>query len=326
MNAPVRWGILGTANIARAQFLPALRAAGIGRASLVGSRDRSKAERWATEHGVEGGVGGYEAVIASPGIEAIYVALPNHMHAEWAEKALRAGKAVLCEKPLCTSVEETEGLLDVAHTSGSLLWEAFVFPFHQQFARLNALIDGGAIGDIREVQSNFYFKLRTRENIRLSPDMYGGALNDVGCYPLRLAQLLFRGEPGEAIALATWAPEGVDETTQGVLDYPEQRRLVFGCGLTRRYDTFTRILGTEGEIRLSNPFHPGAEDTLEIKGSGVDAVQPATDGTPSFTHALQHIHNVLREEESPRHLASEDSLATARALALVHDRMHQLPA
>jgi predicted dehydrogenase len=324
MNEPIRWGIVGTANIARAQFLPALRAAGTGVASYVGSRDGSRAETWAAEHGVEHGVAGYESVVTADGVDAIYIALPNHLHAEWATAAVRAGKAVLCEKPLCTSVAETEALLRAAQQSNALLWEAFVFPFHQQFLRLRALIEDGAIGELREIQSNFYFHLRDRQNIRLSPEMYGGAVNDVGCYPVRLAQLLFGGAPDEATALATWAPEGVDEETQAVLDYAARRRLVLGCGLTRPLDTFTRLLGTGGEIRVRNPFHPTEADTLEIRSPGAERVERPTDGRPSFTRAIEHIHRVLRGTEPPRHLASQDSLHTARALDLLHETMHRI--
>jgi predicted dehydrogenase len=324
MSEPIRWGILGTANIARAQFLPALRAAGTGVASYVGSRERTRSELWAAEHGIDRGVVGYEAVITAPDIDAIYVALPNHLHAAWATAALRAGKAVLCEKPLCISVAETEALLQVARESNSLLWEAFVFPFHRQFIRLRELIDSGAIGDVREIQSTFYFTVRSRQNIRLSPEMYGGALNDVGCYAIRLAQLLFEGEPREACVMSTWAPEQVDEETQAVLDYPDRRRLTLGCGLTRPYDTFTRFLGTEGEIRLSNPFHPREGDILEVRTSGTDTVERPTAASPSFTNAIRHIHAVLRGEEGPRHLASEDSLHTARALELLHRSMRRI--
>ncbi len=322
MNRSIRWGIIGTANIARAQFLPALRAAGTGVAGYVGSRDGARSEAWAAEHGVERGVAGYEQVIAAPDVDAIYVALPNHLHAEWTAAALRAGKAVLCEKPLCTSVAETEALLGVARESSSLLWEAFVFPFHEQFSRLVEAIQSAAIGDLREIQTNFYFRLRNRQNIRLSPDMYGGAVNDVGCYPVRLAQLLFGAAPTDVSAMVTWAPEGVDEETQAVLDYPEQRRLLFGCGLSRPYDTFTRILGSEGEIRVSNPYHPGAGDTMEIRVPGADADQYPAETGPSFTNAIRHIHGVLRGEETPRHLASQDSLDTARALELLHRDMN----
>ena len=323
LNTPIRWGILGTANIARAQFLPALRAAGTGVASYVASREGARSAAWAAEHGVEQGTVGYESVIMAEDVDAIYVALPNHLHAEWAGAALRAGKAVLCEKPLCTSVAETEALLNTAQQSNALLWEAFVFPFHQQFLRLQHLIDGGAIGEVREIQSNFYFKLRNRHNIRLSPEMYGGAVNDVGCYPVRLAQLLFAATPGEACAMVTWAPEGVDEETQAVLDYPGGRRLVFGTGLSRPLDTFTRVLGTNGEIRMSNPFHPSAADTLELRDSSTQTVEHPTNGRPSFTRAIEHIHAVLRGTEAPQHLASQDSLYTARALEMLHQRMRK---
>jgi predicted dehydrogenase len=322
VNTPVRWGVIGTANIARAQFLPALRAAGAGVASYVASRDGTRAETWAAEHGVNRGVEGYESVVTADDVDAIYIALPNHLHAEWATAAVRAGKAVLCEKPLCTSVAETEELLRATQQSNALVWEAFVFPFHQQFLRLRELIDGGAIGELREIQSNFYFRLRNRQNIRFSPEMYGGAVNDVGCYAVRLAQLLFAGGPAEAVVMATWAPEGVDEETQAVLDYPDRRRLMFGCGLSRPLDTFTRFLGTDGEIRTSNPFHPSAADTMEIRAPGVETVEHPTDGRPSFTGAIEHIHAVLRGVEAPRHLASDDSLVTARALEMLHSRMH----
>jgi predicted dehydrogenase len=269
-------------------------------------------------------VAGYEQIIAAPDVDAVYIALPNHLHAEWAAAALRAGKAVLCEKPLCTSVAETETLLSVAQQSGSLLWEAFVFPFHEQFIRLQALIGSGTIGEMREVQSNFYFKVRSRENIRLSADMYGGALNDVGCYALRLAQLLFDEDPDETGVIASWAPEGVDEETQAIVGYPDGRRLTLGCGFTRPYDTFTRVLGTEGEIRLSNPFHPQSSDSIEVRASGVETVETPTDGRPSFTNAIRHIHAVLHGKTEPRHLASEDSLGTARALELLHSRMQRI--
>jgi predicted dehydrogenase len=318
----VRWGIVGTAHIAEAAFLPALRAAGGGTATLVGSRDAAKAMRWAAEHGVERGVGSYLEAVTSADVDAVYVCLPNHLHAEWTIVALRAGKAVLCEKPLCASVEEAETVLRIARETGSHLWEAFVFPFQKQFERLKELTAGGELGEVREVQSSFYFELRDRRNIRLSPDMYGGALADVGCYPLRFAEMVFDAEATGAVAVATWAPEGVDAETQGVIDYPGDRRLLFGCGIDRPNGTFTRILGTEAEVRLTNPFHCGPDDTLEVLGStGVTVEQPG-DPEPTFTNAIRHIHAVLRGAEAPRHLASDDSLATARALDMVREQTH----
>jgi predicted dehydrogenase len=319
-TAPIRWGIVSTANIARAQFLPALRAAG-DVAQVVGSRDAARAEAWAAQHGIARGVGSYQAVVEAPDVDAVYVALPNSLHAEWATAALRAGKAVLCEKPLCVSVEQTEALLGVARETESLLWEAFVFPFHAQMERFHALVGEGTLGELREIQSNFFFMLRNRQNIRLSRVMYGGAMNDVGCYPIRMAQLIFDAVPDEAVALSTWAPEGVDEETQAVLNYSGNRRLTLACGLNHLYDTFTRVRGTEGEIRFSNPFHPGLQDTLEIHRAGTVTIEHPTGAEPSFTAAIRHIHAVLRGDEPPRHLATEDSLATAQALELLHQRM-----
>jgi predicted dehydrogenase len=153
--------------------------------------------------------------------------------------------------------------------------------------------------------------------------MYGGSLNDVGCYPLRLAQLLFSGAPSDGIAMATWGPEGVDDEMQAILDYPGGRRLTFSCGMFRPYDTFTRVLGAGGEIRMTNPYHPGSEDTLDIRTQERETVESLTGMEPSFAPMIRHIHAVLRGEESPRHSALEDSGATAQALALLHDRMEQ---
>lgn len=316
---PVRWGIVGTANIARASFLPGLRYAG-GTAAVVGSRDPEAARAWAADKGVERAATYAEAVSADD-VDVVYVALPNHLHAEWTIAALRAGKAVLCEKPLCTSVPETEQVLQVARETGMPLWEAFVFPFQRQFERLERLVHDRAIGDVREIQSSFYFQLRNRQNIRLSMEMAGGALNDVGCYCLHLALLLFREQAEAGVAMATWAHEGVDEETQGVVAFPGGKHLTFGCGMLRPYDTLTRVLGDNGEIRLSNPFHPGGDDTLELRVPSGVTTEHLVDREPSFGPALEHIQAVVRGTEQPRHLAIHDSLPVARALAMLHEQM-----
>ena len=316
----IRWGILGTANIARASFLPGLRAAG-GICVAVASRDASKAEQWAARQGVERVVQGYNALLADDSIQAVYIPLPNHMHAGWTIAALRAGKTVLCEKPLCATVGETRTVLEAARDTGGLLWEAFVFPFHRQMDRVRDLVADGAIGDVREIQSNFYFQLRDRQNIRLSRAMAGGALNDVGCYCLRLAEFIFGGAADGAVALPVWAPEGVDEEVSGIASYGDGRRLVFSCGLMRPYDTFARLIGTEGEIRLVNPYHPSQADHIEIRQSNRETIERLTDSAPSFTRAIEHIHTVLRGEERPRHLAAHDSLITARDIELLRAAM-----
>ena len=193
---PIRWGIVGTANIARAQFLPGLREAGGGRAASVASRDRAKAEAYATAHGIDQGIEGYQALVESPDIDAVYVALPNALHAEPTIAALRAGKAVLCEKPLSVGAAQTKDVLDVAATAARPLWEAFVFPFQAQHQRLVRLLEDGAIGEPAELYSAFHFLLSNPANIRMDAALGGGALADVGCYPIRLAFELFGAGAG----------------------------------------------------------------------------------------------------------------------------------
>lgn len=317
---PVRWGVLGTANIARAQLLPALAESG-DLAVAVGGRDPGRTEAWAREHGVQRAVDGYQAVIDDPEVEAVYVPLPNPLHAEWAAAALDAGKAVLCEKPLTTNPTATRALLDVARTSDGLLWESFVFPFQAQHQRVVELIGSGAIGELREIVASFHFPVTRPENIRLSGPMFGGALADVGCYPMRLAHELF-GQPAAEAQVAAELGEQVEVEAAGVLTYADGRRLLLTCGFRRQPETTTLLLGTEGTIRVDNPWHPTPGAQLEIRSSSSSAspvVESPTDDAHSFTAALRHVASVLRSEAEPVHLASSSALPVAQALGLARE-------
>jgi predicted dehydrogenase len=314
----VRWGILSTARIGAGSFLPALAAAGGGVAYEVAGRDLARAEAFAREHGIERAVEGYETLLEDDAVDAVYNPLPNSLHAEWTIAALQAGKAVLCEKPMCVSVAETERVLDVARETGTPLWEAFVFPFHRQMERVRQLVREGAIGGLREVQSTFHFTIRRSGDIRLSAELGGGSLNDVGCYNVRLARLAFDADPVHGIAVARWTPESVDIESAGVLGFPDERRLVYSCGMDLPQDTFSRLIGTQGEIRLTHPWHPGPHDTLEIWRDGNRTVESAEQTEPSFTPMLRHINAVLRGEVDPRHLAIDEALGNAVGLELLH--------
>jgi predicted dehydrogenase len=316
VTGQVRWGIVGTAKIARTAFLPGLRVAG-GVAAAVAGRDLARAQGYARANVIERAIEGYQNLIDDPDVDALYIPLPNARHAEWTIQALRAGKPVLCEKPLCGSLAETERVLDVARETGTLLWEAFVFPFHPQMERIRELLADGAIGELREIQSDFHFRLSDPANIRMARDLAGGALNDVGCYPVRLARELFGDEHESAWATARWAEgsDGVDVDTQGSLGFPGGRRLLLSCGFGRRLDTFSRLLGTGGQIHISNAFHPGPGDHFEVFAEGTEPrSQPAAGTEPSFTAAIAHIQAVIRGEQAPRWLAIDTSLGSARAL------------
>jgi len=329
IDEPIRWGILGTAGIAESAFLPALRQAGDGAAIAVGGRDGGRARSWAAEQGVAQGVAGYEQVVDDPEIEAVYIPLPNALHAEWTIAALEAGKAVLCEKPLCVTPDETRRVLATADAASVPLWEAFVFPFHEQIERAREALDTGRIGAVREIASRFHFVLDDPNDIRLSAELGGGSVFDVGCYPIRLARLLFDVEPDldRTLADAVWTPSGVDTELWGAITFPGDRRLVFSCGFVAADDTLTRVFGTEGEIRMTNPFHPGPGDTLTMVRDDETREHPAAPaGERSFTPAIRHIHGVLRGREQPRHLAANEAMGNATAIAALLAAARTTPA
>jgi len=310
---------MGTAGIARKQFLPAMREAG-GVAAVVAGRDLARAREYAARQDIGRAVHGYQALIDDPEVDAIYLPLPNGLHAEWTIKALRAGRPVLCEKPLCGTLAETRQVLAVAQETGTLLWEAFVFPFQAQMGQLRGILADGAIGELREIQANFHFPLTNPDNIRLRHDLAGGALNDVGCYPVRLASELITAPHDSAWAVSIQGGDGVDVETQGSLGFPGGKRLLLSCGFRRADDTFGRLLGTRGQINITAPYHPRAADTFQVCAAGKPPLSyPAAGLEQPFTAAIRHIQAVLRGAEEPRSLALDTSLRTAQALHDLHE-------
>lgn len=318
---PVRWGVLGTANIAAHAFLPAL-AQTDAVASVVGSRDPAGAAAWAQANEVER-TSTYDEVIKSD-VDAVYVALPNNLHTEWAARAAATGKAVLCEKPLGLDRASVARL--ASHQRSGRIWEAFAFVFHPQTTLLQALARHEAFGSCAQIDSEFHFLLGSTDNIRWSPEQGGGALYDVGCYPIRLARLVFGTEPIVAVARMTPQSRGtigisaVDTEVAGVIDFPEDRRLLFAAGLQRFPSTFTRIIGTTGEIRVSNPFHPGLKDTVELWSGGkvVTSHPGRSEGVgTAFESAIRHINGVVRGEEPAQATVNLDAVAQAEAMDLV---------
>ena len=311
----LRWGVLGTANIARAQFLPAIFETG-QRAVLVGGRDGSKSAEFARAHGVERSVQGYAAVLEDPEVDAVYIPLPNPLHAEWTVASLHAGKAVLCEKPLGLDPTQVEQVLAVARTATQPLWEAFVFPFQAQHARVVELLALGAIGELQEIIGSFHFEVGGPDNIRLSRAMGGGALADVGCYPMRLAHELF-GVPAGSATVSAMMGDEVEIDVSALMGYPGQRRLLLTCGFRRAHDTTTVLFGTQGSLRLDNPYHPGRDAVLEVRRAGADpVVERPTQDVRSFSAALRHIAAALAGEQDPTHTALESALPVAQSLQL----------
>ena len=310
----IRWGVLGTANIAAKAFLPAMREAG-GHAVVVGSRSADRGSQWAAANQVDR-AGSYAGVLSEPQVQAVYIALPNDQHAYWAAAAVATGKAVLCEKPMTMDADQTRQLLSGVGST-VLLWESFVFPFHPQTALITDLVADGRIGPVAEIVSEFHFRVTQPGNIRLQAERGGGALNDVGCYPLRLARLLTGSEPIAAKGFSHSDGGPVEFDAAAIVEFPENVRLTLSAGLRRPASTYTRIIGDRGELRVSNPFHPGPSDTVELWVGGERAATwPAGSGT-AFQHAVDHVQQVICGTATPRYLAVTDALPQAVAMDLV---------
>src|SRR5512137_1116848 len=251
----LRWGLLGTARINR-MLIPPLRVSAGNRLLAVASRDAARAAAYASEWGIERAHGSYEALLADPEIDAVYIPLPNHLHAEWTIRAARAGKHVLCEKPLALTVAEVDAMEAAAREAGIVLAEAFMYRHHPQTLKAKELLDGGAIGAVRFVRGTFSFPLNRPNDVRLRPEWGGGCLWDVGCYPLSFTRFLLGAEPIEVFGSQVLGPTGIDETFAGQLVFPGGVLAQVDAGFRSPFRAELEIAGSTGTIRVRHPWKP----------------------------------------------------------------------
>ena len=257
MSNPLRIGVLGCAAIAR-PFIRDVAASPLVRVVAVASRSADKAAAFAAETGVARHHGSYEALLADREVDAIYLPLPNSLHAEWAMAAARAGKHVLCEKPLAVSRGEAVLMFDTAREAGVLLLEAYPYWFQPQTGDLVRLLAEGAIGRVRSVQATFGFTVPQPDtNIRMKPDLGGGALLDAGSYGVSLVRLAMGDAPQRAWAHATWADSGVDLSTTGTLMWDDGRRAQVSCAMDSGLHRHAVLVGEQGvlETEFLNHTH-----------------------------------------------------------------------
>jgi xylose dehydrogenase (NAD/NADP) len=247
------WGIIGAGRIAR-KFAAAVAASASEQIAAVASRDEAKAAAFASDFGIAQAYGSYEALLADPQISCIYNALPNALHAEWSIAAIRAGKHVLCEKPIASSAAEASAMFAAAREHGVWLMEAFMYRFHPQTRLVQQLLASGAIGELRLLQSGFSFSVADPQNVRLSAELAGGGLMDVGCYPVNFARMALGHAPKRVSALASWAASGVDISMAATLEYPSGVLATITCGLAAARHQFARIVGSQGFIEVDEPF------------------------------------------------------------------------
>ena len=265
----VNWGILSTAHINRL-FLAGAREAENTTLLAVASRDQPRADAYARDNGIERAYGSYEAMLADPDVEAVYISLPNSLHIPWTITALEAGKHVLCEKPLSRHPEEVERAFDVAEKQQRLLMEAFMYRHNPQTRRLSELVAHHAVGRVRIIRAVFGFVAPDPENVRLQATLDGGALMDVGCYCVSGARLI-AGEPERVAGEQALGgqDDGVDVAFAGLMRFANDITAHFDAGLALASQDLLEVVGDEGTIRLTDPWH--------CRNPGIDLIR--SDGT-----------------------------------------------
>ena len=249
----VRWGLLSTANINR-RLIPAIRESERGELVAVASRSQASADAYAQKWEIPQAFASYEAMLQSDAVDAVYISLPNHLHAEWTIYAMQHGKHVLCEKPFAISVAEVDEMIAASQSTGMRLAEAFMYLHHPQTKVVGEWIRNGRLGDITLMRGVFNFKMRTTENVRLVAEYGGGSMWDVGVYPMSMAQFIM-GEPPESVRAEQWiGASGVDELFTGQLNFSNGRMAQISSGFRTPWYTHVDILGTEGRMVMNRPF------------------------------------------------------------------------
>ena len=261
----VKWGILSTAKIAREKVIPAMQKSEYCEIVAIASRDKQAAQTEAGKLNIGKAYGSYEELLSDAEIDAVYIPLPNHLHVEWAIKALQAGKHVLCEKPIGLSSGEAQQLIDAAKTKPHLkVMEAFMYRFHPQWQRAKQLVDEGKVGDLKTVQSFFSYYNVDPNNIRNKKEAGGGAMMDIGCYCISFARFMFCKEPHRVFGLADYDPQmQTDRITSGILDF-ESGTSTFTCSTQMMPYQRVNILGTEGHIEIEIPVNAPPDKPARI--------------------------------------------------------------
>jgi predicted dehydrogenase len=319
-HQPVRWGILGTADIAKSRFLPAAKEARAARIVAIASRDPAKAQACARDFGIPRAHGSYEALLADPDVEAIYLPLPNHLHVAWSVRALEAGKHVLCEKPLCLTARDVTTLIAARERTGRHIEEAFSYRNHPQWTRIGEVLASGAIGVPRAVQCTMAKQFHDPRDIRNDPDKGGGGLYDLGSYTISACSLVFGRLPQRVIAALDRDPRfGIDRLSTAVLDYGDAHAGITvatqsGPKAWASHQQFS-VLGSEGWLRCDFPFAHGRPTACRVMvgdaGShgNVATTEWTFDPVNQYTLQIDRFSQHLRGERVPS-WPIEDSLRT----------------
>ena len=324
----IKWGVLGTANIAKGCTIPGMQLAGNCELYAIAGRSPEKAERFKAQFGFEKAYGSYEALLADPAVEAVYIPLPNTLHYEWVIKAANAGKHILCEKPLAPSAAQAAEMQASARENGVLLMEAFAYLHSPLIAAIKAELEQGAIGDVLYMQNEFITSDYDLSNIRMRRETLGGSVYDLGCYCISQAVWLL-GEPDSACAAADFSDQDIDRLATGLLRYAGGARVTFTCGMLlateqdKRSDRL-QIHGTKGVLRSDAQFNQAGRLSYEVVLSDRTCIR-YVDVPQNYSLEIAQLGRCIACGEQP-HVSADFTLANARTMdkvlaAIGYDRL-----
>jgi xylose dehydrogenase (NAD/NADP) len=315
MSEKINWGILGCAGIAERALIPAIKGSANGVLYGIAARDESRAKSWLEKFGFRKSYRDYQALLDDPAIGAIYNPLPNSLHAEWSVKAARAGKHVLCEKPMAMSAAEVRGMISAAKQAGILLMEAFMYKFHPQMEKTLELLAAGEIGAVRTVHSSFTFMYEPdARNYRWFPEMGGGALYDVGCYAVSASRLVFGAEPVSVIARAVLDPQfRVDVSTHMLFEFPGGRFAHCDCAFDSQFQSRLLVAGEKGTLSLDRAFSAKNHDVAIRITQGDRRREVSVPAANMYTRMVDHFGDCILGKKRPR-VSAGDAERNMRAI------------
>jgi D-xylose 1-dehydrogenase (NADP+, D-xylono-1,5-lactone-forming) len=305
---------MSTARINRKFLAGARQASGVD-VVAVASRDRERAEAYAREQGIDRAHPSYDALLADPDVDVVYISLPNSMHVDWTVRALEAGKHVLCEKPLGRRSSEVQRAFDVAEREQRLLMEAFMYRHNPQTHRLAELVSDGAVGRVRMIRASFSFPEPDLPNVRLSAALDGGALMDVGCYCVSGARLI-AGEPARVTAEQAIGGDGIDVAFTGTMRFANDVLAHFDAGIALAIRDDLEVVGEEGALYLDDPWHC-LEPVIELRREEelqLIELEPVN----SYGLEAENMSRAIAGEE-PLLLGPGDAIGQARAIEALYE-------
>ena len=311
----LRWGLLSTARINGA-ILHAARESKEAEIVAVASREAGRAQTFASEHGIARAHGSYEALLADPEVEAVYVPLPNALHVDWSVRALEAGKHVLCEKPMDRRAEAVERAFDAADRAGRVLSEGFMWRHHPQARALADALDEGVVGRVRAIRASFGFPLDRPGDVRFDPALDGGSLMDVGCYCVSGARLVAGAEPEAVRAEQVLGPGSVDVRMAAVLRFPGDVVATFDCGFDIAPNHHLEVVGETGSLWLGDPWHC-REAQIEVRRTGEKARRVKVAKADPYRCELEDMAAAVRAGREPR-LGRADAVGQARTIEALY--------